>query len=104
MDKGKARGDFATAYKLSRTGDDSSKRVKRRSMEWKEIRRDQADKRRNINSNDLSPVMEGDMSQQPQNKSYKGQTPAKAPRDAQPSASSKWFVNKISDFKVYSST
>ena len=87
MDKGKGRGDFATAYKLSRTGDDSSKRVHRRSLEWKETRRDLANKRRNIAPNDLSPVLEGDMSQQPQDKSYKGQTPKKAP------TAGKWFVN-----------
>ena len=95
MDRGKGKGDFSTAYKLSRTADGPHKRLHRRSIEWKEIRRDQAEKRRNI-SNDLSPVVEDNLSQQQQNKSYKGQTPTKRPGDTQPqpSTSSKWFMNK----------
>ena len=80
MDRSKATGDYASAYKLSRSTKDTKQRLHRRSLEWKEIRRGQADKRRNINT-DLSPVLEGEQTLQ-RDKSYCGKTPTKATKSA----------------------
>ena len=71
----KVRGDYASAYKLSRSTKDTKQRLHRRSLEQKELRRVEVDKRRNIN--DLSPVLESDVSQKEPNKDYKEKTPTK---------------------------
>ena len=74
----RSRGDYSSAYKLSRAAKDTSKqRLHRRSLEQKELRHELVDRRRNIN--DLSPVLEGDVSQQQQqsSKDYRGRTPTR---------------------------
>ena len=76
MDKGKVRGDYASAYKLSgsrSTVDKKTLRIHRRSVEQRELRHEAHNKRRPLV--DLSPVHEGDQSNV--NKHYKDKTPVK---------------------------
>ncbi|XP_052776247.1 dentin sialophosphoprotein-like [Mya arenaria] len=73
MEGGKARGEFASAYKLSRPKlNNKAQRRERRSIEQKEFRHVGLIRQRNLQ--DLSPLQEGD---QTVNKSYKGKTPVK---------------------------
>lgn len=80
MESGKGRGHYASAYKLSRSATNSKAvRRERRSIEQKELRQEELNKRRNLC--DLSPLHEGDMTIT-QDKSYKDKTPQK-PRGMQ---------------------
>ncbi|KAL4235527.1 hypothetical protein ACF0H5_003924 [Mactra antiquata] len=73
MNHNKARGDYATAYKLSGANTDKKEqRRQRRSIEQKEFREKIKNQRRNIV--DLSPLHEADVTC---NKSYKDKTPVK---------------------------
>ncbi|XP_045160597.2 uncharacterized protein LOC123525537 [Mercenaria mercenaria] len=75
MEGGKARGNYASAYKLSRsTINQKALRRERRSIEQKELRHGEINKRRNLC--DLSPLQEGDLTAT-QDKSYKDKTPQK---------------------------
>ena len=93
----KVRGDYASAYKLSRSTKDTKQRLHRRSLEQKELRRVEVDKRRNIN--DLSPVLEGDVSQKEPNKDYKEKTPTRRTGNKQAKTTGRswqvWGKNKI---------
>lgn len=74
MNQGKARGDYATAYKLSGAAvDKKAHRRLRRSIEQKEFRQEKINNRRNLA--DLSPLQESDVSC---NKHYHDKTPVKA--------------------------
>jgi len=73
MDSGRSRGDFESAYKLSRANvDGRTKRRERRSIEQKETRHIGLNKRRNLQ--DLSPLQEGE---QTIDDGYHGKTPVK---------------------------
>ena len=75
MDKGKARGEYSSAYKLAgSTIDKKTLSLHRRSIEQKELRQGEHNKRRQLT--DLSPVQEGDTTLN-QNKHYKDKTPFK---------------------------
>ncbi|KAH3693229.1 hypothetical protein DPMN_192632 [Dreissena polymorpha] len=74
MERTRAKGDFASAYKLSlATFDKKAVRRERRSIEQKEIRIEGINKRRNLQ--DLSPLQEID--QTINSTHYKGKTPLK---------------------------
>lgn len=75
MEKGKAKGDYATAYKLSRSNLDRKEiRRQRKSLEQKQLRIEEVCKRRNLQ--DLSPLQEGELTLIREN-SYAGKTPVK---------------------------
>lgn len=79
MDTAKAKGNYSSAYKLSRsTINNKVVRRERRSIEQKELRHEEVNKRRNLC--DLSPLQEGDATSA-QDKSYKDKTPVKTKKD-----------------------
>ncbi|XP_041358209.1 microtubule-associated protein futsch-like [Gigantopelta aegis] len=70
------KSDFSSAYKLTRRAVTSSARVKRRSIEWKNIRYEEAGKRRNLDK--LSPLQESDQNlSNSRHHNYDGKTPSK---------------------------